>query len=75
MTILFYKGLNRNPEIGNTLVSVFPNIWRLGWVMDTKFGTNLSNEMSAAKYQDYSFCRFWVVKGKPTGGELPLQPG
>ena len=26
MTIFFYKGLTRNPEIGNTLVWVFPNI-------------------------------------------------
>ena len=26
----FYKGLTRNPEIGNTPVQVLPNIWRLG---------------------------------------------
>ena len=39
MTIFFYKGLTRNPEIGNTAVWVLPNIWRLGRVMDTKFGT------------------------------------
>ena len=23
---------------------------------------------NAAKCQDYSFYRFWVIKGKPTGG-------
>ena len=40
MTIFFYQGLTRNPEIGNTPVWVLPNIWRLGRVMDTKFGTN-----------------------------------
>ena len=70
MTILFYKGLIRNPEIGNTPVWVLPNIWRLGRVMDTKFGTNVSNRMllNAAKFQGYSFYRFWVIKGKPTGG-------
>ena len=47
-----------------------PNIWRLGPVMDTKFGTNLSNRMllNAAKFQGYSFYHFWVIKGKPTGG-------
>ena len=33
MTIFFYKGLTRNSEIGNTHVWVFPNIWRLGWVL------------------------------------------
>ena len=57
MTIFFHKGLTRNPEIGNTPVWVFPNIWRLGQVMDTKFGTNISNGMllNAAKFQGYSF--------------------
>ena len=43
MTIFFYKGLTRNSEIGNTNVWVLPNIWRLGRVIDTKFGTNVSN--------------------------------
>ena len=68
-TILFYKGLTRNPEIRNTNVWVLPNIWRLGQVRDTKFGTNVSNEMllNAAKCQGYSFYPCWVIKGKPTG--------
>ena len=58
------------PEIGNTPVWVLPNIWRLGQVMDTTFGMNVSNRMllNAAKFQSYSFYRFWVMKGKPTGG-------
>ena len=53
MTIFFYKGLTRNPEMGNTHVWVLPNIWRLGWVMDTKLGTNVSNRMllNAVKFQ------------------------
>ena len=70
MTIFFYKGLARNPEIGNTPVWVLPNIWRLGRVMDTKFGTNVSNRMllNAVKFQGYSFYRFWVINWKPTGG-------
>ena len=38
--------------------------------MDTKFDKNISNRMllNAAKFQDYSFYRFRVIKGKPTGG-------
>ena len=44
MTIFFYKGFTRNPEIENTAVWVLPNIWRLGELRDTKFGINVSNE-------------------------------
>ena len=71
MTVFFYKGLTRNPEIGIIPVWVFPNIWRLEWVMDTKFGTNVSNKklLNAAKFQGYTFYRFWIIKGKPAGGE------
>ena len=51
-----------------------PNIWRLGQVSGTTFGTHVSNEMllNTAKCQGYSFYRFWVIKGKPTvgGGEV-----
>ena len=70
MTISFYKGLIRNPEIGNIPVWVLPNIWKLGPVRNTKFGTNVSNKMllDAANCQGYSFYCFWVIKGKPTGG-------
>ena len=69
MTIFFYKGFTRNPEIGNTLVWVLPNIWRQGQVRDTKFRTNVSNKMllNAAKCQGYSFSRFLVIKGKSAG--------
>ena len=71
-----FKGLTRNTKIGNTSVWVLANVWRLGRVMDTKFGTNVSNRMllNAAKYQGYSFYRFWVIKGKPTGGRVKLCP-
>ena len=27
--------------------------------------------LNAAKCQGYSFYRFWVIKGKPTGGNYP----
>ena len=30
------------PKTGNTPVWVFPNIWRLGWVRNTKFSTKVS---------------------------------
>ena len=61
MTIYFYNGLARNLEIGNTLVWVLPNIWRLGQARDTKFDMNISNKLllNTAKYQGCSF------KGKP----------
>ena len=76
MTISFYKGLTRNPEIGNTPVWFLPNIWRLGQVRDTKFGSKFSNKMflNAAEFQGYSFYRFWVIKVKPTGGKLLPHP-
>ena len=38
----FYKGLARNLEVGNIPVWAFPKIWRLGWIRDTKFRTNVN---------------------------------
>ena len=75
MTIFFYKRLTRNPEIRNTPVSVLPDIWRLGQVRNTKFGTNVSNKilLNDAKCQGSSFYRFYV-KGKPTVGVKLLPP-
>ena len=63
MTIFFYKGLIRNSEIRNTPVWVLPNIWTLGRVKDTKFDTNISNEMllNVAKCQGYNFCSQAVI--------------
>ena len=80
MTIFFQKGLTRNPEIRYTPLRVLLMIWRLGQVMDTKFGINVSNKMllNAAKCQGYSRYRFWVIQGKPTGGgevKLPQRLG
>ena len=67
MPIFFYKGLTRNPKIGNTPVWVLPNIWILEQVMDIKFGTSIFNRMllNFEKFQSYSFYRFWVMKEKP----------
>ena len=45
MTTFFYKKMTRNSQIGNTPVWVLPDIYRLGIVWDTKFGTNVSNKM------------------------------
>ena len=45
LTIFFYKELTRHPEIGYNPVWDLPNIWGQGMVRDTKFGTNISNEM------------------------------
>ena len=78
MPIFFYKGLTRNPEIGNTLVWVLSNIWRLKKVMGTTFDKNVSNRMllNAAKFQGYSFYCSWVIKGNQLGGgvKLPSPP-
>ena len=70
MTISFHKGLTRNLEIGNAPVWILPNIWRLGRVRNTKFGTNVFNKMllNAAKYLGDSFYHFWVIKENPTEG-------
>ena len=70
MTIFFYKGLTRNPNIGSTPVWVLHNIWRLGRVMDNKFDKNVSNIMllNPAKFQGYNFYCFCIIKGKPTWG-------
>ena len=75
MIIFFYKGLTRNPGIGNTPVWILPNIWRLGQLRD-KFGTNVSNKklLNAAKCQGYSSYHFWVIKGKPTGDKITAPP-
>ena len=66
---LTFVSLNRNLETKNIPVWVFPNIWRLGQVRDTKYGTYVSTKMllNAEKCQGYSFYCFWVIKGKPTG--------
>ena len=77
MTIFVYKGLTRNPEIGNTRIWVFPYIWRLERVKNTKFGTNVPNKMilNTAKYQVNSFYRFGVINGnQERGGWLNYPP-
>ena len=65
--------MTRNPEIGYTPAWVLPDIWRLGPVRDTKFGTNVSNKMllNAAKCQGYSLYRFWVVNRWSKDTHLP----
>ena len=65
MTISFYEGLTRNPEIGNTPLWVLRNIWRLGCVRNTIFCTSLIKCYWIC--QGYSFYRFCFVRGKPTG--------
>ena len=64
MTIFFYKGLIRNPEIRNTPVQGLTNIWGLEQVRVTKFCTDVSNEMllKAAKCEEYILYRFWENK-------------
>ena len=67
---VFYKGLARNPESGNTPVWVFPNIRRLGRVGDANFSWNVSNEklLNVVNYQIYSFYYFSFINEKLRGG-------
>lgn len=71
MNIFVHQKLSRNMEIGNTSVWVFSNTWRLGRVRAIKLDIDVSNKilMNTAKYQSFSFYRFLVIKGKPTGME------
>ena len=66
ITVFFYKGLTRNPEIGNIPVWFLPNIWRLGKVMDTKFGTNIPNKIlrNAAKFRITALTAFELLREK-----------
>ena len=52
--------LTRNLEIVNTAIQVLFNISRLGQVMDTEFGTNVSNENATecCKIQGLQFLPF-----------------
>ena len=70
MAIFFYQGLTRNLEMGNTIVWLLANIWRLEWEGNNIFGTKVSNKMllNAAKCQGYNFYRFRVIKRKPKSG-------
>ena len=73
MTISFNTGLNRNPEIGSILVWVLPNIWRQGWVRNTKFTTNISNSMPQnTKVTAFTFSELLWGKQKGRVGFHPL---
>ena len=72
---MFKRDLIRISETEHTSIWVLFKIWRLGWVRDTKFDMNISNEklLNAANIQVYSFLRFlfWVIKLKLIGGISP----
>ena len=76
MKIFVYKRLTRNPVMGSSSVWVLLNIWRLGWVRDSKFGSNVSSEMllNIAICQGYRLYHFWVIKRKLTGGRVKISP-
>ena len=69
MTISFYKGLSRNPDIRNTPFWVLLNIWRLGRVRNTKLGTNVSNKMLLLP-----FLRYWGRANRVGEGGRQLTP-
>ena len=75
MSIYFYRGLTS--KSGNRkYIRALPNIWRLGGVRDTKFGTDVSNKilLNAAKCQGYSFCKMpgLQLQGEGEGGKITL---
>ena len=76
MTITFYKGLTRNPEIRNTPVWVLLNIWRLWQERDTKFGKNVCYKilMNAAKCQCLNFTVSVLLRENQLGGGAEFNP-
>ena len=75
-SILVLSGIDQKSGNRKHSVWVLPNIWRLRWVRDTKSGTDVSKEvlLNPENRQEYSFYRFWVIKGKPTRGGVKLAP-
>ena len=74
---IFYKGLTRNPEIGNIPVWGFTNNCRRRQVRNTKFGKNASTKvlLNAAKFLGYTCYCFCIINAKPTGGKnYPISP-
>ena len=54
ITIFVFKGLTRNPKIGNSPVWILPYNWGQRRARDSKFDTNLSNEklLNDTKYHE-----------------------
>ena len=71
-----FRKLTRNPENGNTSVWVWPNIWRLGRVRNTKFGTNISIKsywmLQNAKVTTFSVSE--LLRENQLGVKLPWPP-
>ena len=75
MTIFFYKGLTRNPEIGNTPVWALPNIWRLGRVMDLARMSLIEYYWKLQNSRVTAFTLFELLRENQLGGgELPPPP-
>ena len=66
MTILFYKGLTRNPEIGNTQPELCPISGDCSKLETPNFARK--SLMKCYSMQKNAFYHFWVIKGKTTGG-------
>ena len=74
-TIFVYEGFTRNPEMGNILVWVLPNIWRLGRVRDTKFDTNDSNEklLEAVKVTAFTVSELLSTSPPPSSAQIMVK--
>ena len=62
-------GIDQKSKNWNCPVWVLPNIWTLGQVRDTRFGTIISNKMllNATQCQSCNFYCFCVINGKTIG--------
>ena len=70
MIIFVYHRFDQKSVYWKYLRLSFPQYLKNEVSMDTTFGINISNEklLSAARWQVYSFYRFWFFKEKPTKG-------
>ena len=65
------------PEIRKleiTTSEFLPISWHWGELWIPNLARMYRILLNAAKFQGYRFYRFWVIKGKPTGGRVKLPP-
>ena len=77
MSIFFYKGLTRNPEIGNSPVWILLYVGRLGRVREIKFVINVTNKMLLNAAGVTAFTISELLKENQQGAEevkLPRPP-
>ena len=76
MTIFFYKGLTRNPEIGNTPVWVLPNIWNWGklWIPNLARRSLIECYWMLQDFRVTVFTVFELLRENQLGGKITPPP-